>query len=45
MKWEIKQLPSGWWSVWFDGQWINASLRTEQDAEAYMLRMIQRTSK
>ena len=33
MKWEVRQLSSGWWSVWFDGQFVNASLKTEQEAE------------
>lgn len=45
MKWEVRQLSSGWWSVWFDGQFVNASLKTEQEAEAYMMRMIMRTTK
>lgn len=31
----IKELPSGFWSVWKDGDWISAALPTEQAAIAY----------
>lgn len=29
----IKQLPSGWWSTWVEGNWIDASSLTQQEAE------------
>ncbi len=32
----IMPLPSGWWSVWKDGTWINAALRSWDDAENYV---------
>ena len=32
----IKQLPSGFWSVWIDGQWVSASAKTKEEAEAIL---------
>ena len=29
---EIKCLPSGWYSIWIDGEWIDAAFRTEDQA-------------
>lgn len=31
-----KQLPSGFWCVLLDGQWINAAMSTEQAANEYI---------
>ena len=31
-----KQLPSGFWCVLLDGQWINAAMLTEQVANEYI---------
>ena len=31
----IEELPSGFWSVWQDGEWINAALPDERAAIAY----------
>ena len=43
MRMEIKQLPSGFWSVWINGSWINASCGSEAEArqvlETYMRTM------
>ena len=34
---EIKLLPkSGFWSVWVDGDWVNAALPSEQAAKAWV---------
>lgn len=30
---EIKRLPSGWYSIWIDGEWIDAACRTEEQAQ------------
>lgn len=30
---EIKQLPSGWYSIWIDGEWIDAACRAEEQAQ------------
>lgn len=30
---EIKQLPSGYWSIWINGDWIDASCATELEAK------------
>lgn len=29
----IKQLPSGYWSIWINGDWIDASCQTEIEAK------------
>lgn len=31
---EIRRLPSGFWSVWIDGTWIDAALPTESAARS-----------
>lgn len=28
----IKQLPSGYWAVWIDGNWVDAASLTQQEA-------------
>lgn len=28
----IKQLPSGYWAVWIDGNWVDAAILTQQEA-------------
>ena len=33
IKTEIKQLPSGFWSVWINGDWIEASCASELEAQ------------
>jgi hypothetical protein len=30
----IKKLPSGFWSVWINGQWVNAALGSLDAAKA-----------
>lgn len=34
MKYELRQLPSGFWSIWIDGQWVDAASKTEAEAKA-----------
>lgn len=29
----VKKLPSGFWSVWVNGDWINAALPNQEAAE------------
>lgn len=29
----VKQLSSGWWSTWINGDWIDAASLTREDAE------------
>lgn len=29
----IKQLPSGYWAVWINGNWVDAARLTQQEAE------------
>lgn len=36
MKIEIKKLTSGFWSVWIDGDWVEASLPNEESAQKYV---------
>jgi len=36
----VKRLPSGFWCVWFRGSWINASIPSEEAAEALIDTMI-----
>ena len=31
---EVVRLPSGFWSVWIDGSWLNASLPSEKAARS-----------
>lgn len=33
----VKQLPSGFWSVWHDGTWLEASMPTREAAEQFIL--------
>ncbi len=35
-EYRIIQLPSGFWCVWFGGEWINASLPTKEAAEQFI---------
>lgn len=32
----ITQLPSGYWCVWFGGEWIEPSLPTKEAAEEFI---------
>ena len=41
---EVIKLPSGFYSVWIDGNWIDASFKTESEAEKFMLNYIKRYS-
>ena len=36
MKIEIRKLRSGFWSVWVDGDWVEASLPNEESARKYV---------
>ena len=39
---QIKQLPSGYWSVWINGDWIEASSPTREHAEQILTEYIRR---
>lgn len=36
MKIEIKKLTSGFWSVWVNGDWVEASLPSKEAAREYV---------
>ncbi len=36
MQIEIRKLRSGFWSVWVDGDWVEASLPNEESARKYV---------
>ena len=36
MKIEIRKLPSGYWSVWVNGDWVEASMPSEESAREYV---------
>lgn len=33
---EIRELPSGFWSVWADNLWVTASAASEDNAKAFV---------
>ena len=33
---EIKKLTSGFWSVWVNGDWVEAALPSEESAKKYV---------
>lgn len=33
---EIRKLPSGYWSVWVNGDWVEASLTSKESAREYV---------
>lgn len=37
---KIIQLPSSYWSVWVDGDWMDASSRTEDEAEKKAAKLV-----
>lgn len=43
MKIEIRKLRSGFWSVWVNGEWVEASLPTEESARKYIAEHYGRT--
>lgn len=36
MRVEIRELPSGFWSVWVDNDWITASAASEHSARIFV---------
>lgn len=42
MKIEIKKLTSGYWSVWVNGDWVEASLPNEEAAREYVRTVYER---
>lgn len=36
----VKQLPSGYWSAWINGDWIDAAALTQEDAERVLTEYI-----
>ena len=45
MKIKITKLPSGFYCVWVDGNWINASYRSLDDAKRFVDHIVQTENK
>lgn len=41
----VRQLPSGFWSVWYSGHWLEASFPSKAAAEEYIASTIHNMNK
>ena len=41
----VKQLPSGFWAVFVNGVWVDASCKTKEAAQAVLERFLKKTER
>ncbi len=39
-EYSIRPLPSGFWSVWRNGEWVNASLKSWEEAMRFLIELV-----